>query len=68
MKDNKTNIIFRVTPEQISANDFVCNENNLKVIDKDKRKDNKGKCYYEWQQDNQGRSWKSQYSQKVTRN
>lgn len=44
----------------ISANDFVCNENNLKVIDKDKSKDNKGKCYYEWQQDNQGKSWKSQ--------
>lgn len=37
-------------------NDDVCREYNLSVIEKPI---NPGKCYYEWQQDYLGKSWKS---------
>ena len=39
-------------------NDDLCRENNLSVIDNPKI--GKGKCYYEWQQDKLGTSWKAQ--------
>lgn len=39
-----------------NINDDLCRENNLSLIENPK---NKGKCYYEWQQDYLGTSWKS---------
>jgi hypothetical protein len=38
-------------------NDEICNEHNLSVIENPQEKT--GKCYYEWQQDFLGKSWKS---------
>ena len=37
--------------------DHLCKENQISVIENPKM--NKGKCYYEWQQDVMGKSWKS---------
>lgn len=39
-------------------NDELCRENDLSVIENPQL--GKGKCYYEWQQDKLGKSWKSQ--------
>lgn len=39
------------------ASDELCRENGLSVIENPQP--NKGKCYFEWQQDTQGKSWKS---------
>ena len=50
-------IIEREVFEKLrNINDDLCRENNLSVIENPK---NKGKCYYEWQQDYLGTSWKS---------
>lgn len=38
-------------------NDEICKEHNLNVIINPQEKS--GKCYYEWQQDCKGKSWKS---------
>lgn len=38
-------------------NDELCKEHNLSVIENPQT--GKGKCYYEWQQDTLGKSWKS---------
>ena len=38
-------------------NDELCREHGISVIENPQN--NKGKCYYEWQQDSQGKSWKS---------
>lgn len=38
-------------------NDEICKEHNLNVIINPQEKS--GKCYYEWQQDYKGKSWKS---------
>lgn len=40
-----------------NASDELCRENGISVIENPQ--ENKGKCYYEWQQDTQGKSWKS---------
>lgn len=39
-------------------NDTLCRENDLSVVENPKI--GKGKCYYEWQQDKLGTSWKAQ--------
>lgn len=39
------------------VSDELCRENGISVIENPQM--NKGKCYYEWQQDTQGKSWKS---------
>ena len=39
-----------------NINDDLCREYNLSIIENPK---NQGKCYYEWQQDYLGKSWKS---------
>lgn len=41
----------------MELNDEVCREHNLSIIENPKI--GKGKCYYEWQQDFLGKSWKS---------
>lgn len=40
-----------------NASDELCREYGISVIENPQN--NKGKCYYEWQQDSQGKSWKS---------
>lgn len=40
-----------------NASDELCREHGISVIENPQN--NKGKCYYEWQQDSQGKSWKS---------
>lgn len=40
-----------------NASDELCRANGISVIENPQ--ENKGKCYYEWQQDTQGKSWKS---------
>lgn len=42
----------------MKANDEICKNNNLQIIENPSK--SKGKCYYEWQQDYLGKSWKSQ--------
>lgn len=39
-----------------NASDELCREHNISVIENPKES---GKCYFEWQQDIQGKSWKS---------